>query len=581
MSLEKPEIPQSKTPGDRSILFASNPAMQTVLLASALVGIVIYFLKISQTIPAGNILLSAIYSVAFLGILITAFLQNIPIRARYPVYLFFILLVGTTDLFFGGLTSDGLLFLFGFTVLTALFYRSRITLVIAAIPLGVMIFIGFGMVTGLIRPDPAQAILNSDSVYNWVLVGAVLYFGILASHAGVFQFIPKIVDSYFSQKEQTSKFEQDNLALTRAIDEASLTLQRRTSELGIASQIARNIALQQDPLNLIDNTLNSIRDQFGFYHAGLFLIDELQEYAVLKAATGDAGREMLNQNHRLKIGEQGIVGFVASQGTARIAADVGQDAVHFQNPLLPNTHSEMGLPLRLGSRIVGVLDVQSETESAFSQQDVNIIQTIADQLAVSIEHSRIVTELQRNLDEYKSRSRVLTQRDWAEFITNLRSPRSIRYTSKGLQKSTEESPISREAVSTGSTQVKTRRGKSSSTATVAVPIKLRDITIGVIELKISDPSEIPNIQNLVESTSSRLALSLENARLIEETQLRMEQEKMVSEITSRVRSSTTVNDILRQTALELGKSMGLTDVRVDLRTKSNPSSATENREKSE
>ena len=555
--------------------------MQTVLLASALVGIVIYFLKISQTIPAGNILLSAIYSVAFLGILITAFLQNIPIRARYPVYLFFILLVGTTDLFFGGLTSDGLLFLFGFTVLTALFYRSRITLVIAAIPLGVMIFIGFGMVTGLIRPDPAQAILNSDSVYNWVLVGAVLYFGILASHAGVFQFIPKIVDSYFSQKEQTSKFEQDNLALTRAIDEASLTLQRRTSELGIASQIARNIALQQDPLNLIDNTLNSIRDQFGFYHAGLFLIDELQEYAVLKAATGDAGREMLNQNHRLKIGEQGIVGFVASQGTARIAADVGQDAVHFQNPLLPNTHSEMGLPLRLGSRIVGVLDVQSETESAFSQQDVNIIQTIADQLAVSIEHSRIVTELQRNLDEYKSRSRVLTQRDWAEFITNLRSPRSIRYTSKGLQKSTEESPISREAVSTGSTQVKTRRGKSSSTATVAVPIKLRDVTIGVIELKIADPSEIPNIQNLVESTSSRLALSLENARLIEETQLRMEQEKMVSEITSRVRSSTTVNDILRQTALELGKSMGLSDVRVELRTKSNPSSATENREKSE
>ncbi len=553
---------------DKSIRFITDPAKQSVLIGSALIGIVIFFLKISRTIPAGNWGITALYFIVFVGIVLLAFIRPIPISLRYVIYLVFLLLVGTVDLFLGGLGSDGLFFLFLFTILTALFYRSRVGLLAAAIPFGEMIFIGFAMTGKLISPDPAFILTQSDSVIYWLFFAAILLFGVLASQTGIYQFIPKLTDSFFSQQNQTEFLINENETLKQSIDDANLNLQRKTSELAIASQIARSIAQQQDPLQLIDNTLNTIRDQFGFYHAGLFLIDDNREYAVLKAATGEAGREMVNLNHKLRIGEQGIVGFVADQGVARITADVGQDSIHFQNPLLPNTHSEMALPLRLGERIVGVLDVQSENSSAFTQQDVNIIQTIADQLAVSLDHSRVVSELQRNLVEYKSKAQTITQREWADFLIGMRTTKSLRYSSKGIQKAPAESSIAQEALISGQTQIKTRKSRSGKTATIAVPLKLRDAIIGVIELKIDDPSEIPDYQSLIESIASRLVLSLENARLIEEMQIRVEQERMVSDITSKVRSSTAVNEILRETAIELGKSLGLSDVRVQLRTKS-------------
>ncbi len=564
----------------RSIILITDPAKQAVLIGSALIGIVIFFLKISRSIPASNWGITALYFLVFTGIILLAFIRPISMKIRYPIYLGLLLIVGTFDLYLGGLESDGFFFLFLFTVLTAIFYRSRIGLLTAAIPFGVMIFIGFAMSGKLISPNPIYIFSLSDSAINWVYFAVVLLFGVIASFSGIYQFIPRLTESFFSQQNQNGILINENKALIQSIDDANINLQRKNSELAIASQIARSIAQQQDPLQLIDNTLNTIRAQFGFYHAGLFLIDSNREFAVLKAATGDAGGEMVNQNHKLRIGAQGIVGFVAEQGVARIAADVGQDSIHFQNPLLPDTHSEMALPLRLGERIIGVLDVQSEKTSAFSQQDVNIIQTIADQLAISIDHARVVSEMQRNLEEYKSKAQTITQKEWADFLLGLRSSKSLRYSSKGVQKGSSESTIARDAITAGQTQIKTRKGKTGKTATIAVPLKLREAVIGVIELKIDDPSEIPDFQSLVESIASRLVLSLENARLIEEMQIRVEQEKMVADITSKVRSSTAVNDILRDTAIELGKSLGLSDVRVQLRTKSSiePASATQEKQ---
>jgi GAF domain-containing protein len=563
----------------RSVRFLTDPAKQSILIGSALIGIVIYFLKISQTVPAANWTLTVLYSFVFIGIVLVTFLQFIPISSRYPTYLILLLILGSVDLYFGGLASDGIFFLFTFTILTSLFYRSRTGLLASAIPFAELIIIGFAMSSKLLTPNPIYTISASDSVINWVFLGAVLLFGIVSSQSGIYQFIPKLIDSFYLQLDKTDQLVSENQSLSESIDEATLNLQRKTSELAVASQIARNIALQQDPLGLIDNTLNSIREQFGFYHAGLFFIDENREFAVLNAATGDAGREMLSNNHKLRIGEQGIVGFVADRGVARIAADVGQDSVHFQNPLLPDTHSEMALPLRFGDRIIGVLDVQSEKQSAFTQQDVNIIQTIADQLAISIDHSRVVSELQRSLQEYKSRTQTITQREWSNFLLGLRSPKSLRLANKGVQKGGAESAISREAIVTGETQVKTRHTRSGNVSTIAVPLRLRDAILGVIEIKINDPSAVPDFQSMIESIASRFVISLENARLIEEMQIRVDQEKMISDITSKVRSSTVVNDILRETAVELGKTLGLSDVRIQLRTKSSLESGVEPQEK--
>ncbi len=175
--------------------------------------------------------------------------------------------------------------------------------------------------------------------------------------------------------------------------------QRRTVQLETASMVARDAAAILDVNRLLDEVVRLISDRFGFYHAGVFLIDDSGQFAVLEAASSAGGQRMLERGHRLAVGKVGIVGYVAKSGEPRIALDVGRDAVHFANPDLPETRSEMALPLIGRGRIIGVLDVQSEQEAAFTREDVATLQTLADQLAVAIENARLFEAEQRRRRE--------------------------------------------------------------------------------------------------------------------------------------------------------------------------------------
>ena len=204
-------------------------------------------------------------------------------------------------------------------------------------------------------------------------------------------------------------FRDDNLHLLgRIAHQAAIAIenarlyeetQRRAMQLAAAAEVSRDAISTLDMGQLLTNTTNLIRDRFGFYHAGVFLVDDAGEYAVLHAATGDVGQKMLEQQHKLKVGEVGIVGHVTGKGEPRIALDVGQDAVHFDNPLLPDTRSEMALPLTVRGRVIGALDVQSTEKAAFSDEDVAVLQTVADQLAAAIENVRLYEEERRRAEE--------------------------------------------------------------------------------------------------------------------------------------------------------------------------------------
>ncbi len=176
-------------------------------------------------------------------------------------------------------------------------------------------------------------------------------------------------------------------------------LERRSVQLQVAAEVARDATVASDLDDLLNRAVNLIRHRFAFYHVGIFLVDEQGEYAVLRAATGEAGRQMLARGHKLKVGETGIVGHSTGTGQPRIALDVGVDAFHFHNPSLPETRSEMALPLKVGERIIGALDVQSHEESAFDKDDVAVLQTLADQLAVAIEKVRLFAQAQAALEE--------------------------------------------------------------------------------------------------------------------------------------------------------------------------------------
>ncbi|MEA3340439.1 MAG: GAF domain-containing protein, partial [Chloroflexota bacterium] len=175
---------------------------------------------------------------------------------------------------------------------------------------------------------------------------------------------------------------------TRLLQEANYALQRRAIQLEASSEVGQAIASIFDVDQLLRTTVELIRDRFKFYHAGIFLLDDVGEWAILREATGEAGAQMKIQGHRLAVDNTSMVGWAALHRQPRIALDVGEDAVHFANPLLPYTRSEMSSPLMIGGRVIGVLNVQSTEEAAFDADDIRTLQGMADQVAVAIENAR-------------------------------------------------------------------------------------------------------------------------------------------------------------------------------------------------
>lgn len=192
-----------------------------------------------------------------------------------------------------------------------------------------------------------------------------------------------------------------------ALQQAYARLKRQALQLEASAKVGRAITSIFDMDVLLRQTVNLIRDYFGFYHAGIFLLDDAdssesadsgelgQAWLVLREATGEAGAKMKEQAHRLAVGETSMVGWTALHRQPRIALDVGKDAVRFANPLLPDTRSEMTLPLMVGERVLGVLNVQSAEEAAFGEDDVQVLQNMADQVAVAIENARRLQEAVR------------------------------------------------------------------------------------------------------------------------------------------------------------------------------------------
>lgn len=169
---------------------------------------------------------------------------------------------------------------------------------------------------------------------------------------------------------------------------------RRADQLHAAAEVSRVASSVLEPEALIRQTVNLIRDRFDYYYVGLFLVDATGRWVVLRAGTGRAGREMLARGHKLEVGSDSMIGWCTARGQARISLDVGEEAIRFDNPLLPETRSEMALPLISRSQIIGALTVQSAAPQAFSNEDIAVLQTMADQVANAVESARLLQEME-------------------------------------------------------------------------------------------------------------------------------------------------------------------------------------------
>ena len=209
--------------------------------------------------------------------------------------------------------------------------------------------------------------------------------------------------------------------MTAQLRDAIMTLEHRVTErtraLETAAQVARAATSTLDPDELLPQIVNLTRERFNLYYVGLFLVDQEHRFAVLRAGTGDAGRTMLAQGHRLEVGGRSMIGQCTAKAEPRIALDVGQEAVRFDNPLLPQTRSEMALPLRSRGQVIGAMTVQSTEEAAFDETDIAVLQIVADQVAVALDNAHLYADAQAALDKMEATHRRYLHQGWAEYIS--------------------------------------------------------------------------------------------------------------------------------------------------------------------
>ncbi len=358
----------------------------------------------------------------------------------------------------------------------------------------------------------------------------------------------------------TGTLKEKFLSLENSISDRTIALELRSSRLQTAAEIGQKAALFRDLQTLLTETTSMISNGFGFYHVGIFLNDVRSEYAVLRAANSEGGQKMLGRNHMLRIGQTGIVGNVAETGKPRIALDVGQDAIFFNNPDLPQTRSEMALPLMVFSqteesaRIIGVLDVQSTVANAFSQEDVTVLQLLADQIALAIENARLFEESKTAYQELNILYNERIRQSWQERLSGRKI--SYYYDRDKVQSAQE---MSAETLNEGD-------------RVLNIPIRLHipgseeGVKLGEIILRRAESQPAWNMQErvLVQDVINQIVPALDNARLLEEIQQTAQMEAIVSQITTHLTESLELDQLMQKAVLEIANAVDASRVRLKL-----------------
>ena len=334
--------------------------------------------------------------------------------------------------------------------------------------------------------------------------------------------------------------------LESRVQERTMDLEQRTAYLEASAEISRRAAIVLDPNVLIQQIVDLIKEQFGLYYVGLFLVDKNQEWAVLRAGTGKEGAAMLASQHRLKIGE-GMIGWCISNAQARIAQDEGEDAVRFNNPFLPETHTEGAIPMRSRGRVLGALTVQSRMAAAFNQDTITVFQTMADQIATALDNAQLFAESQAALKAQRRAYGELTRQGWQNLLQA--RPDLVAFVSQQSAIQPVPQTWSPDMVTASQNGQIVR----SDDKTIAIPIVLRDQVLGVVRLRKneSDGKWTDEEIGLMDTLVDQLESALETARLYEDTQKAAARERLVTEISSKIRASNDPQEMLQTAVLEL------------------------------
>jgi PAS domain S-box-containing protein len=370
------------------------------------------------------------------------------------------------------------------------------------------------------------------------------------------------------------------------------TAQKRAQQLQTSAEIARDVSSSLQPDELLTRVVNLVRNRFGFYHSSVFLLDNAGENALLRESTGEAGRQMKLIGHKLGVGSKSIVGQVTANGKALVINDVSIDSTHLPNPLLPDTRAELAIPLKTPRRILGALDVQSDRVNAFSDEDVNILETLADQLSIAIVNSELYAESQRAITQHRLLHQITNE---AAATTNI--PEALTSVIQGVlsifnscrtciylldastttltamcwggypNESVTDSVKTdigegiagiaardRQTIYQGDIKISENKVNLEIRSELAIPLILRTEVLGVLKLESPLPYAFTETdQEILATLASSIAVDITNIRLFEQVMHQVERSQQLFETANKIRRSANLKTILETSAIEIGK----------------------------
>lgn len=329
--------------------------------------------------------------------------------------------------------------------------------------------------------------------------------------------------------------------LEQRVAERTSGLTQKTDQLRAASYIARQTADIQDLTSILTIVVDLITNQFGHYHAGIFLMNESGTEAILQAASSEGGKRMVERGYTVQLGSPGVLSYVVSQKRARIASDIGAEAVFFNNPDLPMTRSQVSLPLLIRNRLLGILDIQSDQPQVFRAEDIDVFQTLADQVAVAIENARLLGESQAALMQLESVASMRTRDAWNQKLPG--QGLAFTFTPLGIRVQDNSSSVDEIGVRTA--------------------ITLKGQTIGSISLSRKDNASWSKFdEDLINEVAYQVGLAVDNLRLLEDAQQRARQEQTIGELATRFSQALDIDSLLQTAARELGQMPDVSEVSV-------------------
>jgi GAF domain-containing protein len=345
---------------------------------------------------------------------------------------------------------------------------------------------------------------------------------------------------------------EDVAASRDALQARTEDLQRHSAYLEASAEVAQSASSILDVDLLMERIVELIRERFGFYYVGLFLLDENKKRATLRAGTGEQGRAMLARRHSIPVGE-GMVGWSIAQRQARVAPQAITDAVRLATAELPETRAEAALPLRSRGQVIGALTVQHVREDVFDADTVTVLQTMADQVGVALDNARLFAESQAALDAERRAYGEISREAWVDMV---RGRGDMGYVARADQ------PV-RPVAGDG-------RGGAvppeAAGSTLVVPIRIRDHEIGTVLLRKREGGGAwtPEETALMQSLTAQLEVALDSARLYQDTQQRALRDRLIADVVGRIRESLEMETVLQTAAQEIRQALDLPEVVVRL-----------------